>query len=89
MPKLKNLFKNPIMKEEVTVIPKRKKVGDKFYQLYFIKKKDGEFIGKQMGYDTKEEAVRDLLTMKDPSFMKKNTMKQKERVDRYIETHKL
>lgn len=89
MPTIRNLFENSIMKEEVFVVQKRKKIGDKFYNLYFIKKKDGSFIGRPMGYDTKEGAVRDLLSIKDPSFMKKNTVLQKKSIDRYIETHKL
>lgn len=89
MSKLRNLFESPVLRGEVTIFPRKKKIGNKFYQLYFIKKRDGEFIGKKMGYDTKEEAVRALLSMKDKNFMRKNSMKQKKRVDSYIKTHKL
>jgi len=89
MIKLRELFESSVLKGEVTVIQKRKKIGDKFYKLYFIRKKSGDVIGRQLGYDYKEEAVRDLLTMKDPSFMKKNSVKQKELIDKYIEKNKL
>lgn len=89
MIKLRYLFEDPVLKSEVTVIQKRKKIGNQFYKLFYIRKKDGEIIGRQLGYDSKEEAVRDLLSMKDRTFMKKNTVKQKEQVDRFIEKNKL
>lgn len=89
MMKLRHLFEDPVLLNEVTVIPRRKKVGNKFYNLFFIRKKDGEIIGRKMGYDTKEEAVRDLLSLKDRSFMRRTTVKQQESVDRYIKRNKL
>lgn len=89
MIKFRYLLEDPVLKGEVTVVQKRKKVGNQFYKLFFIRKKDGEMLGRQLGYDTKEEAVRDLLSMKDKTFMKKNTVKQKEKVDNFIEKNKL
>ncbi len=87
--KIKNIFENPIMKERVSVIRRRKKTGDGFTNFYYIEKKLGEAIGRPMGYEDKTDAVRDLMQMKDPSFLKKNIMRQKECIDKYIKAHKL
>jgi len=89
MIKLKHLFEDPVLLNEVTVTQRRKKIGNKFYNLFFIRKKDGELLGRELGYDSKEEAVRDLLSIKSPAFMRRSTIKQKESIDRYIKKNKL
>lgn len=89
MIKLRNLFEDPILKGKVRIVHRRKKIENKFHWFYYIEKADGEVIGRVLGYDNKEQAVRDLLSMKDKNFLKKNTVKQKELIDRYIEKNKL
>lgn len=89
MIKLRNIFEDPVLRGKVRIVQRRKKIENKFHRFYFIEKADGEVIGRSFGYDTKEEAVRDLLVMKDRKFMSKTTVRQKEQIDKFIERNKL
>jgi uncharacterized protein YegP (UPF0339 family) len=87
--KLKDIFEDRLLKEDFRISQERKKIGGEFRKKYYIKKNNGEVIGKQLGYQTKEEAVKDLLAQKDKNFFSLTPAKQREKVDRYIKRHKL
>ena len=87
--KVRDIFEDKVLREEYKISYDRKKIGGEFRKKYFIRKPDGESIGRRLGYDVKEEAVKDLLIQKDKKFLSLIPLKQKEKVDRYIKRHKM
>lgn len=87
--KVKEIFEDKILREEYKISHDRKKIGGEFRKKFFIRKPDGSTIGRKLGYDNKEEAVKDLLIQKDKNFLSKSPVKQKEKIDRYIKQHKM
>lgn len=87
--KLKDIFEDRLLREDYRVSKERKKIGGEFRKKYFIKKNNGDIIGKALGYNTAEEAVKDLLAQKDKNFFSLSPAKQREKVDRYIKRHKI
>lgn len=87
--KVKDIFEDKLLREEYRISQQRKKIGGEFRKKFFIKKADGEVIGKNLGYDEKQEAVKDLLAQKDKNFFSLSPAKQQEKIDRYIKKHKL
>lgn len=87
--KVKDIFEDKLLKEEYKISQERKKIGGEMRKKFYIKKADGVIIGKQLGYDDKEEAIKDLLNQKDKNFLSLTPAKQREKVDRYIKRHKL
>lgn len=87
--KMRDIFEDKILKEDYKIKQKKKKIGGEFRKKYYIMKPNGEVIGRKLGYSNKEEAVKDLMAQKDKNFFSLSTMKQKEKIDRYIKRHKL
>jgi hypothetical protein len=88
--KLKDIFEDKILTEEYKILPKRKKTIDgSFEKKFFIMKNKNETLGRKMGYASKEEAIKDLLYLKDNKFRSLSIVKQKEKINRYIKRHKL
>lgn len=87
--RLKDIFEDKLITEEYKISQERKKIGGEMRKKFFIKKGKDEYIGRKLGYDDKEEAIKDLLLQKDKNFLSLSPAKQKERVDRYIKRHKL
>lgn len=87
--KIKDLFEDKLLLEEYKISQQRKKIGGEMRKKFFIKDGKGNVIGKELGYDDKEQAVKDLLMQKDKTFLSLSPVKQKERINRYMKRHKL